>query len=150
MEVRTKKQGDQIPKEKKPEVLRKRIEGLDDRITLDISELPHYDPEAVALAMQALRKRKVAWEQEKIIKEITQEANQQIQIALDLLGVSSIKDKEFGTGSWVSTSRQTLDKNRLQESLLKRGIPADIVKECMDEASKTSNSSYVRYTPPKA
>jgi hypothetical protein len=148
MEVKTKKGSTKIPSEKKPEVLRKRIEGKDDRITLDITDTDA-DPTAVDMMREALRERKFVYEHEKELKGMKSEANRKLEQALDVLGVASVKDNILGGAAWVETSRSSLDKKSLRESLLRKGVPADTIRESIEEATKVTPSSHVRYTAPK-
>ena len=148
MEVKTKKGATEIPSDKKPEVFRKRLEGKDDRVVLDITETDA-DPEAVEMMRSALRERKWVSEQETELKDMKKEANSKLEQALDILEVSAAKDQFLGGAAWVETNRTSLDKKSLREALLRKGVPADTIRESIEEATKSTNSSYVRYTAPK-
>ncbi len=148
MEVKTKKGATEIPSSKKPEVFRKRIEGEDDRVVLDITETDA-DPEAVEMLRSGLRERRHIAETEKELKGMKKETNRKLEQALDILDVSAVKDEYLGGAAWVETTRSNLDKKSLREALLRKGVPADWIKESMDEATKSTSSSYIRYNAPK-
>jgi hypothetical protein len=148
MEVKTKKGAEEIPKERKAEVFRKRLESRDDRITMDITDTDA-DPGAVDYMREALRERKFVYDHEKELKSMKSEANRKIEQALDVLGVSAVKDNILGGAAWVESSRKSLDQKRMREYLLRKGVPADWIRESIEEATKTTPSSYVRYTAPK-
>jgi hypothetical protein len=148
MEVKTKKGATEIPSDRKPEVFRKRLEGKDDRVVLDITETDA-DPSAVDMLRQGLRERRHIAETETHLKAMKKETNGILEQALDILGVSAVKDQFLGGAAWVETNRTSLDKKSLQESLLRKGVPADLIRESIEEATKTTSSSYVRYTAPK-
>jgi hypothetical protein len=111
---------------------------------LDITETDA-DPEAVEMLRHGLRKRKFIAENEKELKAMKKETNRILEQALDILGVSAVKDEFLGGAAWVETNRTSLDKKSLRESLLRKGVPADLIRESIEEATKTSSSSYVRY-----
>ena len=100
MEVKTKRGSQDIPSEKKPEVFRKRLEGRDDRVVLDITETDA-DPGAVDMMREALRERKWVSEQETELKGMKGEANRKLEQALEILGVSAAKDQFLGGAAWV-------------------------------------------------
>jgi hypothetical protein len=119
---------------------------------LDITETDA-DPEAVDMLRSGLRERKYIAEHEAELKAMKKETNRTLEQALDILGVSAVKDEFLGGAAWVETNRTSLDKKSLRESLreslLRKGVPADLIRESIEEATKTSSSSYVRYNPPK-
>ena len=124
------------------------MEGKDDRVTLDITDT-NADPEAVEMMWSALRERKWVSEQETELKDMKSEVNNKLEQALDILEVSAAKDEYLGGAAWVWTSRSNLDKKSLRESLLRKGVPADTIRESIEEATTTSSSGYIRYNPPK-
>jgi len=70
-------------------------------------------------------------------------------MALEILGVKSVKDPELGTVSNVISNRSSLDKKALKEQLVLSGVDVTVVNSCMEAATKTTTIDSIRYTAPR-
>jgi hypothetical protein len=131
-------------------LLRQKLEGKKELVEVDLDDLKGIEENRyVGMLRSAIRLRNTAWLEEESVKVMKQQANDLLETAMEGLGIQGVGDEEFGSASVVEQTRYSLNKGRLMEELVKMGVDAQDVKECMDRASTESFSRYVRYSPPK-
>ena len=116
-----------------------------------IEEIAKTNPEAFETLREAMGKRGRAHALQAEVDMLQQEADEEIQMVLLMLGLSSINEPQLGTVTYVSEGKTLkFDKELFKTELLNKGVGADIIGECQQKATKTgSRKGYVRYEPPK-
>lgn len=78
-------------------------------------------------------------------KSLKKQADPLIYGAFAQLGTEKASIDGLGTVSARTTTRTTIDKDRLKEELLLAGVDAHIVLDCFAKASKESTSTYIEF-----
>ena len=108
------------------------------------------DPEIQQQLESALMLRAELYTTEKAIKSQVEECKANMESLLAKAGLKTIKHETYGAATWTESSRSSLNKDKLKESLFKQGVDTDIITRAIGEATTTSHSAYVKYTPVKS
>jgi len=116
-----------------------------------MEEIAKTNPEAFETLREAMDKRKKAYAMQQQVDMLKEEADEEIQIVLLMMKLSSVNEPQLGTVTYVSEGKSSkFDKELFKIELLNKGVGADVISECTGKATKTgSRKGYIKYTPPE-
>lgn len=81
-------------------------------------------------------------------KELEEQANTLFQGIAEAHGVVSV-ESDIGTLRMIEKTNSKLDKDKVKDYLIKKGVDSSIVVDAFKKATKTSKSKYVGFFPKK-
>jgi len=81
-------------------------------------------------------------------KDKEEEANSLFQGLADA-GKFDVVETNLGTMRLVNKETNTLDKEKLKDTLIRAGVDSDLVADSFKKSMKKSNTTYVRFFPPR-
>lgn len=109
-----------------------------------MSDLTDY----ASLLDQGVQFRLQAKALEEEAKAMKDQANKFFATALDLSGEDKLKH-ERGTVTRANVSRSSLNKDKLSQALVNKGVQASVVVEAMDEATEVSEYTSITFRESK-
>jgi hypothetical protein len=94
---------------------------------------------------EAMNMRKTAAELEKEAEGLKKQANENMMTLFNILGDDKIEWEGVGSVSRVTATRTTVNNDLLKENLVARGVLVSVITVCFDAASKTTESTSVRF-----
>ncbi|MFA5186633.1 MAG: hypothetical protein WC551_09175 [Patescibacteria group bacterium] len=101
------------------------------------------------LVEDAMRLRLTAANMEKEAEGLKRQANDTLLALFDTFGDDKVEWEGVGSVSRVTATRTTVNNDLLKENLVAKGVSVNVVISCFDAASKTTESTSVRFTAEK-
>jgi hypothetical protein len=107
------------------------------------------DADIRGMVEEAMELRKTASYMEKEAAELKKRANESLVALFDILAEDKVEWEGVGSVSRVVATRITVNHDLLKENLVAKGVSVNVVVACFDLASKTTESTSVRFTAEK-
>jgi hypothetical protein len=130
--------------ENKAEALQQQVEGSRRGVDLDACEW--LDPELTSELKSAITSRQEIQLAEGRLKKRKADANATIAAVMGALDIDTASVCGVGSVSKYSQTRTTLDQDALKEILLSKGVPAEVIVESWERASKSKTIDGVRFS----
>ena len=92
-----------------------------------------------------LEQRNRIYENEIRLKEEKDRNSEELMNLMKTHRYSTVSDELFGSITYVQTSRESINKDRLKQELAIAGVPVDVIVSAFKSASSSTDQEFVKY-----